>query len=318
MKFESLKDKKRNVILSTDIAGDCDDVGAIKVLHTYADELGFEILGMCNCTTRRDGTRTLYAINKFLGKPDIPLGEYKKHTLPVIAESSKYIDEISKRFGDRAPEAKAPLEFYREILSNAEDDSVVIVTIGFFTDMAELIMSGPDEYSPLTGVELIKRKVSYIVSMAHKFPKGHEFNIRLAPIEAKIFFDHCPVDVYISDFDLGRGLRVGFYGVDESALRNNPVFESYRIFSDAYHLEHRDNNSYDLTAVQFAAVGEGEYYRVNPTPYKMRFYRDDSDNSVPIVANAAEFVPTENGNVFLIEAVDKGAIKAELDRRLLL
>ena len=204
MKFEALKDKKRSVILSTDIAGDCDDVGAIKVMHTFADELVFDILGVCNCTSRREGTRTFYALNKYLGRPNIPLGEYQKHTLPVSAESSKYIDEISRRFGDGCPEPLPAAKFYRKLLSEAEDDSVVIITIGFYTDMAELLMSGPDEYSDLSGVELVHRKVSYVVSMALKYPEGLEFNIRLAPAEAKTFFDNVPVDVYVSDFDLGR------------------------------------------------------------------------------------------------------------------
>ena len=320
MKFEALKDKKRGVILSTDIAGDCDDVGAIKIMHTYADELRFDILGVCNCTSRREGTATVYALNKFLGRPDIPLGEYQKHTLPAVAESSKYIDEISARFGKDCHEPLPAAKFYRKLLAEAEDDSVVIITIGFYTDMAELLSSGADEYSPLSGIELVHRKVSYVVSMALKYPHGLEFNIRHAPDAAKFFFDNLPVPVYISDFDLGWDLRVGFYGVDKEQYKDNPVFETYRIFAEAYNLENYDNNSYDLTAVHFAAVGEGEYYRINQAPYRIEFY-DDVDQftvkqELPNAAN--RFVEDPHGNVYLIEAVDKSLIKAELNRRMVL
>ena len=39
------------VILDTDIGPDCDDVGALAVLISYAKEYGFPILGVCNCTS---------------------------------------------------------------------------------------------------------------------------------------------------------------------------------------------------------------------------------------------------------------------------
>ena len=316
MKFEALKDKKRGLILSTDIAGDCDDVGAIKLLHTYADELGFNILGICNCTTRRDGTRTVYALNKFASREDITLGEYDKHTLPEGAETSKYIDEISRRFGEGCPEPLPAAKFYRKLLSEAEDDGVVIVTIGFFTDLAELMKSAPDEYSPLSGIELMKRKVSHVVSMALKYPSGVEFNIRLAPDEAKYCFDNMPVDIFISDFDVGWNLRSGFYGIDRETPSDNPYIEAYRLFSGAYSYAECDNNSYDLTAIQFAAIGEGEYYRINPTAYHIDFYTAPTQWNYNLPGNANLFVEDKGGRVYRIEATDKALIKAELDRRL--
>ena len=316
MKFEALKDKKRGVILSTDIAGDCDDVGAIALLHGYADEYGFDILGMCNCTTRREGTKTIYALNKFLGNPQIPLGEYALHTLPAIAESSRYIDDISERFGYDAPVPMESTQFYRKLLSEAEDDSVVIITIGFFTDLALLLKSAPDKYSDLDGVELVRRKVSHVVSMAAKYPSGTEFNVRLAPAEAKYVFDNLPVEIYLSDFYLGRGLRCGFSFKDAERLKDNPIYESYRLFAEAYRYTECDNNSYDLTAVQFAAVGEGEYYRIGK-PGRLKFYTDDTVETNELMENnATEFVPHECGNVYFLEAVDKDKIRDELNRRI--
>ena len=317
MKFEAIKDKQRAIILSTDISGDCDDVGAIALMHSYADEYGYDILGMCNCTTRREGTKTLYAINKFLGRADIPLGEYAYHTLPINAESSKYTDEIARRFGDGAPDPMESTAFYRKLLSEAEDDSVVLVTIGFFTDIALLLESAPDEYSPLCGTELVKRKVSHVVSMATKYPRGTEFNIRLAPAEAKRAFELMPVDIYLSDFDLGHGMRVGFDYADKERLKDNPVYESYRLFSDAHNLDCK-NNSYDLTAVQFAVLGEGDLYRVGKRG-RLSFYTEPDDRDYklfPYENNATEFIPDECGNVYIIEAIDKEAIRVSLERQI--
>ena len=76
MNFEALCDKARGVILSTDIGPDCDDVGAIALLHLYSKKFGFPILGMINCTTNDNGTKTLYALNKQVGCSDIPLGRW--------------------------------------------------------------------------------------------------------------------------------------------------------------------------------------------------------------------------------------------------
>lgn len=316
MKFEAIKDKKRNIILSTDIAADCDDVGAIALLHSYADEYGFDILGMCNCTTRREGTNTIYAINKFLGKADIMLGEYALHTLPEIAERSKYIDEISKRFGEGAPMPMESTAFYRRLLAQAEDDSVVIITIGFFTDLALLLKSEPDEYSDLDGIELVRRKVSHVVSMAAKYPRGTEFNIRLAPAEAKFVFDNLPCNIYLSDFYLGRGMMVGFDYKDAERLKDNPIYETYRLFTTAYSYKECKNNAYDLTAVQFAVLGEGELYRIGE-PGKLRFYTEIVEGTEALIENnATEFIPDESGNVFFLEAVDKDAIRDNLNRRI--
>jgi len=44
----------------------------------------------------------------------------------------------------------------REVLAGQPDRSVVIVQVGFSTNMARLLDSEPDQYSALTGHELVK------------------------------------------------------------------------------------------------------------------------------------------------------------------
>ena len=55
------------------------------------------------------------------------------------------------------------VEVYRQVLAEAEDHSVVISAIGFATNLADLLRSGPDDKSPLTGAELVGQKVKTVV-----------------------------------------------------------------------------------------------------------------------------------------------------------
>ena len=54
-------------------------------------------------------------------------------------------------------------EVYRKVLSEAEDHSIVISSIGFVQNIANLLQSEPDQYSPLNGYDLIMKKVKTIV-----------------------------------------------------------------------------------------------------------------------------------------------------------
>ena len=53
------------------------------------------------------------------------------------------------------------LTVLRESLAQAEDDSVVIVSLGFLHNIAQLLRSSPDNISDLSGSELVRKKVSF-------------------------------------------------------------------------------------------------------------------------------------------------------------
>ena len=54
------------------------------------------------------------------------------------------------------------LTVLRESLAQAEDDSVVIVSLGFLHNIAQLLRSSSDNISDLSGSELVRKKVSSI------------------------------------------------------------------------------------------------------------------------------------------------------------
>ena len=67
------------------------------------------------------------------------------------------------------------VEVYRQVLAEAEDNSVVISAIGFATNIADLLRSGPDDKSPLTGSELVAAKVKTVVWQGGWYPPMHGF-----------------------------------------------------------------------------------------------------------------------------------------------
>ncbi len=303
MKSEPLCKKKRAVILSTDIGPDCDDVGAVALLHLYSKDYGFPIVGMINCTTNPNGTATLFALNKQVGREDIPLGQWHGASLFEMADSSCYSAYIAERFGKGAPSPEDSTQLYRRLLSEAEDDSVIIITIGMFTDLCDLLLSKADGISSLSGTELVGRKVHAVVSMACR-DKAREFNVRWAPEAAKTVLELLPCNIYISDFNLGHSIITGF----DPAINktDSPYFEAYRLYP---HYADCRNASWDLTTVQFAVLGEGELYGLSDR-CGIRFFH--SEASPEGVDDATEFIADEYGKIFVLKknASDEAIVKS--------
>jgi hypothetical protein len=67
---------------------------------------------------------------------------------------------------DDAPEA---VDQYRMILAGQPDNSVVILSIGYLTNLRDLINSGPDRHSDLAGQQLVEQKVRLWVCMGGQF-----------------------------------------------------------------------------------------------------------------------------------------------------
>ena len=65
------------IILDTDICPDCDDAGAVALLHVLSSKGEATILGMGCCTSNPWGAPCLDALNTYCGRSEIPVGTYK-------------------------------------------------------------------------------------------------------------------------------------------------------------------------------------------------------------------------------------------------
>lgn len=84
------------------------------------------------------------------------------------ASSDHYLSDLLGRFpsGVRdSTQVPTAVATYRKALAAAQNHSVAIASIGITTNMRDLVLSERDEFSPLSGPELIGQKVKLIVWM---------------------------------------------------------------------------------------------------------------------------------------------------------
>src|SRR5690606_3331595 len=108
------------------------------------------------------------AINTYYGRPDIPIGVIRERN--GVKLKSKYTKALANEFPNdfNVAEAKDALFLYRDLLEQQPDRSVVIVTVGYLTNIKDLLQL-PAESGHLSGIELIKRKVQTWVCMGGNF-----------------------------------------------------------------------------------------------------------------------------------------------------
>lgn len=248
------------VILDTDLATDVDDVGAIAMLHALADLGEARILAIMHDTGYPDSVGVIAALNAYYGRPNIPIGAHKGGF--VKDEAKPYVSAIAKAFASRPrtnTEVPAAAELYRQALAREPDQSVTIISIGFMTNLKDLLTSNGDSMSPLNGRELIMKKVKRMVVMGGGYPTRErpEFNFShsgMGPTTKQVV-DTWPTPILFSGFEIGESILTG--RALERTPVNNPVRESYRIY---YEGVVNDRWSWDQTAVLAAVRGAQPYW----------------------------------------------------------
>lgn len=314
--FESLATHPRKVILDTDIGPDCDDVGAIVTLIHYAKQMNFPIIGICNCTSNKAGTGTIDAVCRRCGMETPPLGQWSKPDFMDDPACHKYNDAVAEAFSEDYRKGTLKVEdevtFYRKRLVEAEDGEVMIISIGMFNNLAALLDSPADDISPLSGRELVRAKVYALVSMAAILPEGRECNVVSDYPAAQTVFDHWPTPMYLSDFHIGVNVKTGYPEItNPEDIKADPLVLSYHLYTKGWE-KPGENASYDLTAVQFAALGVGDLYGLD-TPGRLEFYAAIPDR--PDLPDATRFIPDPMGNkIFMTKKVSDEVIAEILNR----
>jgi inosine-uridine nucleoside N-ribohydrolase len=263
--FNTHGDKKSSkgvtgIIFDSDMGPDYDDAGAITVLHALAANGECKILATMASNRYPYTAPTIEAFNRYFGHPEIPIGVPCNKGLN-IPNPNHWTDSIAAKY---LPKLKTNEDYpdavsvYRKVLSNQPDNSVTIVTVGFMTNLQGLLKSGADSVSPLSGLDLIKKKVKKYVAMAGKFPEGREFNVNIDSAASKFVFEKWPTPILFSGFEIGDKLLTG------SRLKNSvvegPTRYAYQYCLKTYAGKQVENrNSWDQTAV-LCAVRDPEKY----------------------------------------------------------
>ncbi|MFC5409497.1 nucleoside hydrolase [Larkinella bovis] len=262
--------KPVSIILDTDMGADYDDAGALATLHALEDLGEARILAVGASNQLPYSVPLIEVINRYYGKPAIPVGAVKGKaaTIDTWHKGEKWTHELPIHYFHAVPttrDAPDAITVFRSVLAAQPDQSVVLVTIGFFTNLGHLLDSPPDKFSPLTGKQLVQKKVVRVVSMAGKFPSGKETNVIVDPENARKVFAEWPGEMVISGYEIGRFVRTGDRLI-QMPVTKNPVKDAYamsiaqdKLETDNSRYEPGGRASYDQTAV-LAAVRTPETY----------------------------------------------------------
>ena len=258
------KSKAVNLILDTDIGPDYDDVGAMSVMHSLADSGQVNILATMASNQSKYIASVLNVLNTYFKRPNIPVGVVRGRAVR-LASWQKWDSTLVAKYphtiknNDQAQDA---LSLYRKILTTQPDGSVTIVTVGFLTNMADLLESKPDKYSPLSGKELIKKKVKQLVCMAGRFPSGREFNVDRDPVSSKIVFDGWVTPIIFSGWEIGSAIHTGLALTQNEKIQHSPIKDTFTISIPLDKQDAGGRMSWDETAVLVAIKGYEPYYNI--------------------------------------------------------
>ena len=204
----------REFIFGTDWWTDCDDLAAMRILLRAHKKGEIKLLGVGINACMEHSAPSVEGFMNLEGVNVIPLGidlegtdfegthlKYQKNLAPFAVNYKKNED------------AEDAVRLYRRLLSES-DGNVEIVEVGFLQVIANVLLSGGDDISPKSGLELMREKVKKIWVMAGKWDeeggKEHNFCNNCRSREgAETFCRLCPVPVTFLGFEVGVNVISG-------------------------------------------------------------------------------------------------------------
>ena len=166
------KEKPQAIIFETDMGNDIDDAMALDLLFKNMDQGNIKLLGVGVHKNNPYSKEFIDIMRCWYGYKKMPIGVNSACVIDMncVDYCTKTVQMKNKAgeplfTGSKKPKYEEAVEMYRRLLAKADDNSVVIVTVGFSTTIAQLLESQPDKYSKLSGRELVAKKVKYFSAM---------------------------------------------------------------------------------------------------------------------------------------------------------
>lgn len=257
------------LIFDTDIGNDVDDALALGVIHALQSRGECRLLAVTITKDHDQCAPYVDAVNSFYGRGNIPIGVCRSGITP---EQSKFTvladqkDDGRLRYphdlmsGRDAPDA---VELLRRTLASQADGTVVIAQVGFSTNLARLLTSPPDQYSTLSGRELMQKKVRLVSVMAGAFAPVNgavhlEYNVVEDVPSAQTLVRACPVPIVFSGFEIGLAAEYPAISIerDYNYVGHHPLAESYVLYSPPPH----NRPTWDLTSILYAVYPDRGFF----------------------------------------------------------
>lgn len=266
------------VIFDTDMGNDCDDALALAVIHALQSRGECELLAVTITKDHELAAPFVDCVNTFYGRGNIAIGVCrnsgktpdagKYNQVAKIADAGKLRFDHDLLSGNNAPTA---VEVLRRTLAASPDGSVVVVQVGFSTNLANLLTSPADAIHPLTGRELFAKKVKLLSIMAGAFTKipndkgelvdHREYNVAEDVASIKKLVEFCDVPILWSGFEIGLNLTYPHQSIlkDYRYVQHHPVAQAYIAYIPPPH----DRPTWDLTSVLAAIRPDRGYFDVS-------------------------------------------------------
>lgn len=303
----------KNIIFDTDIGGDCDDVAALDILISAHLAGECRLLAVTYSHICTSAPALIRSILSRYGLDDIPIGTRKGD--PDFHD--RYSDAVLERFPASDAGVADAVPLIRRIL--AENDCVTVVATGSFYNLGMLLKSEPDSWSPLSGADLVKEKVSEFAVMGGNFShqsgyspvagfvapdgtiiKRGEYNIAVDQAESKYFFDNCPVPVTVSPYELGYNMLT-FAPMVKRFGAERPDTLSYIVYG-----AENGRSSWDPVTAYYAVYGtDGVMYKT-------------ANGTVKTCGGNTDFIPDESGkHAILYPSSGKDAVRDAIDKKVM-
>ena len=242
--------ESKRILFDTDMDTDCDDAGALAMLHVMADRGEVTIVATLVSSQFEFAVPCVEAINRYYGRPELPIGS-PKGLGPRGEGPSRYNAQIASEFPGRyTTTAAAPnaVTVARRSLVNQPDHSVCVVTVGNLTNLRDLLASPSDDLSPLSGKELVAQKVKSWVCMGGRYPSHRDphvyGNFKPDPESTVIAVRDWPTEIVFSG--LGEEIATG------TRLRQLPETNPVRRIYELYLGRRATRPSWDQVALLYA------------------------------------------------------------------
>lgn len=263
------------VIFDSDYGPDVDDLVAHAVLHALADLGEAEIIAGIVSISNAKSPGAMNAVDVWHGRPDIPVGGFAGAVAGGRFNGGPLFPNGGQGESDGDAWAVAiydahdqyprlidqdsyedALSVYRRALRDADDGSVVIITVGMLNTLSELLQSPGDEIDARTGADLLSDKVKAVYVMGGR-NSGAEFNMRHAPVAASHVAASLPVPIYWSQFEIGVNIFTGKWATGDGPDPDHIVRFGMEAYNHVPGSDGHGRQSWDAMNVLVAIRGAG-------------------------------------------------------------
>ena len=283
------------ILIDTDLGSDCDDAGALALLHNMAEEGMAKTIGITHCASEISGAIALKVINEWYKRSDIPIGRLTRYKFLEGEKCTSFTKKTAESYieSHEIPRFEDSVKVMRKAL--VENTGVTLVTIGMMNNVADLLRSEPDEISDKNGLELVRDSVRCMYSMGGNFKdfEYEEYNIKTDVKSANYVAAHFPAPIIYAGFELGCDIKTGNNlknGSDE-----NPVRKMYDILGGL-------GFSWDPITAYCAIRQENKFFDKN------------SEKTISFDDRGRTICTDGGKDFYLVMTAELEAVRAELDK----